>query len=121
MTVTIPVLEDSGLSSRISDHFGSAPFFAVVDLETDAASCIPNPNAEHEHGRCMPADFLREKRVNVVVCRGMGRGALSRLMQAGIACHRTEAVTAADALSRYRSGDTVPLTADSTCHGHGCH
>jgi predicted Fe-Mo cluster-binding NifX family protein len=121
MTITIPVTEDSGLSSKISDHFGSAPFFAMVDLESNTVACVGNPNAEHVHGRCMPVDFLREKGVSAVVCRGMGRGALSRLTEAGIACHVTEAETGAKAVESFRSGRTTVMTADSACHGHGCH
>jgi len=31
--IVIPVVSESGLDSRISEHFGRTPFFAVVDLD----------------------------------------------------------------------------------------
>jgi len=35
MRVVIPVLDEKGLGAQLSEHFGRAPYFAVVDLDKD--------------------------------------------------------------------------------------
>ena len=45
MQICIPVVEDKGLQSRVSAHFGSAPAFMIVDTESGACRAIANTDA----------------------------------------------------------------------------
>ena len=46
MRILIPVLENRGKESRVSPHFGRAPYFALYDSETEKLEIIEN-KSEH--------------------------------------------------------------------------
>ncbi|MFP4624684.1 MAG: NifB/NifX family molybdenum-iron cluster-binding protein [Gemmatimonadota bacterium] len=115
----MPTVNEKGLEARLSPHFGSAPFFTVVDTETGEAAVIANGHAQHEHGHCMPARALEGQGIGAIVCRGLGRRALMKLKGQGMDVLVTEAWTVADALEAYRGGQAVPMTEQQACAGHG--
>lgn len=120
MRLCIPTTTDRGTGSRLSPHFGSAPFFALVDSATGETITIANGHARHEHGRCEPTRSLEGQGVDAVVCRGLGHRALGRLGAGGIPVLATEAWTVAKALEAFRTGTLRPLTPEEACAGgHG--
>ena len=58
MHICIPVLDDRGLDSQVSAHFGSAPGFMIVDTESGSCRLIGNGNQHHAHGMCQPLAAL---------------------------------------------------------------
>ena len=58
MKVIVPLDEQAGKTSRMSEHFGSAPFYAVADTEAGSFEIIQNTSIHHDHGQCTPADFF---------------------------------------------------------------
>ena len=50
MKICIPTTDNNGLESRAHGHFGSAPYFAVVDTETGAVRVEANAGQRHRHG-----------------------------------------------------------------------
>lgn len=119
MRVCLPTIDESGLEARLSPHFGSAPYFTVVDASTGKAMVLPNGQARHEHGRCDPVGGLDGQGIDVVICRGLGRRALARLAERGIAVMATEAWLVADAVRELGRGGLTPVTLDEACAGHG--
>ncbi|MEJ2503938.1 MAG: NifB/NifX family molybdenum-iron cluster-binding protein [Gemmatimonadota bacterium] len=114
MTVCIPTTDDVGAAARLSSHFGRAPFFTIVDVEAARAETVPNPRPRHEKGECDPLGALDGRGVDVVVCRGIGPGALERLRTVGIPVLTTEAWTVGDAVRAFREGRASRVAA-----GHG--
>ena len=84
MKICIPVEENNGLDSRVCAHFGSAPFFLVVDSNTSVCEPIVNDGAHHAHGMCQPLALLEGKDIDGVVVGGIGRGALFKFQAANI-------------------------------------
>ena len=58
MKLCIPVDEDLGLESPVCAHFGSAPYFMIVEVESRTHRAIPNRNTHHQHGACAPLAAL---------------------------------------------------------------
>jgi predicted Fe-Mo cluster-binding NifX family protein len=124
MKLCIPTDDDRGLDGRLSSHFGSAPFFTLVDSETGTARVVANLHENHEPGTCQSAEALRGYGVGAVVCRGLGRRAYGRLRNMGLPVFVTEAEDLAEALEEYRAGRLDRLTSERACHGgrhHGHH
>jgi predicted Fe-Mo cluster-binding NifX family protein len=123
MRICVPIDEDKGLDSRVCDHFGSAPAFLLVDTETKRFDAIVNAHSEHAHGGCAPIGALLGRGVDAFVVRGIGRGALERVLRAGVAAFRTGAASVRDVVAEWEAG--VLAAADSTCgcgdHGPGHH
>jgi predicted Fe-Mo cluster-binding NifX family protein len=76
--VGIPVVDDEGLESRTSAHFGNVPFFAFVELENNQTRNVyikVNSAARIARTKGLgAAQFLVEERVDVVLAGGMGKG-----------------------------------------------
>ncbi|MGD8698241.1 MAG: NifB/NifX family molybdenum-iron cluster-binding protein [Gemmatimonadales bacterium] len=124
MRLCIPTDDDRGLAGRLSSHFGSAPYFTLVESETGEVQVIGNLHSEHEPGACVSADALRGYGVEAVVVRGLGRRAFSRMRTLGLPVYVAEEGEASTALEAFRAGRLGRMTAESACHGgqgHGRH
>ena len=121
MKLCIPVIEDRGFVSTLSDHFGSAPYFAIYDCETTRLSLVGNHEQTHPHGTCNPAGSLTSSGVQSVLCRGMGRRAVSMLAGLGIQVLLVTVQTVEEAVAQYMAGACSELSADKVCPGHATH
>ncbi|PIE05099.1 MAG: dinitrogenase iron-molybdenum cofactor biosynthesis protein, partial [Spirochaetales bacterium] len=73
MIAAVPVLTNSP-DTNMSAHFGSAPFLAIINSETGHVDFIDRSSkVEHE---CAPIAVFNEKKVEAVLCAGIGRGAV---------------------------------------------
>ena len=65
--LVVPSSEEKGLDSRLSQHFGRAPFYVVVDLDEKgniiSDSSIPN-TSEHFGGVGVPPDRIIQLKPN---------------------------------------------------------
>ena len=121
MRICVPTATDEGLDAKVYGHFGSAPFFTVLDTERDVVEIVPNGDQHHEHGKCNPVAALMGIVLDAVLVRGIGRGALLRLTQAGIPVYVAEGDTIRDVGIRFRSGDVSLVDFDAACNGHPQH
>jgi predicted Fe-Mo cluster-binding NifX family protein len=118
MKICFPVQTDDGIESAVFNHFGSAPFFVVVDTDTNALSTINNGDQHHSHGACNPMKALDNQKVDAIVVGGIGAGALSRLNQMGIIVHRSAAATIRENMVLFGSQKLAALTLQGCCGGH---
>lgn len=122
MKAVLPLEENAGMESAMSEHFGSAPFFAVADTLTGTAQIIRNPNSEHVHGQCTPADAFAGMGAEIVICNGIGARAASKMQAQGISVYLADlSPTLGQALKRFMAGELVKVSADQACQGHDCH
>ena len=119
MRLCIPTLDNQGLDARPSDHFGSAPFFTLVDSETEEVVVISNGDRHHPHGRCNPVKHLVGQSVDLVVCQGLGRRALTLLSEQGISVFITWKSSVSAILEAHRKGMLSRMTPEEACHGGG--
>lgn len=117
MKLCIPTDDDQGLAGQLSSHFGSAPYFTLVDSETGDVRVVLNVHAEHEPGACVSAQALMGYGVGAVICRGLGRRAFGRLRVMGLPVYVAEDEEVADALEAFRAGRLARLTSEAACHG----
>lgn len=123
MKLCVPSVDDRGLASGVAGHFGSAPCFTLIDTGDNAVQVLRNDPAAHGHGGCGMAPLLARHGVGVVICRGLGRGALSGLMERGIRVFMADAPDVAGALDAFRARRIAPIAPENACgggHGHGC-
>jgi len=50
MRICVPTENENGLEAAVCAHFGSTPFFSVLDIESEEVESIQNANQHHEHG-----------------------------------------------------------------------
>jgi predicted Fe-Mo cluster-binding NifX family protein len=118
MKVCFPVQHGEGIESRVFNHFGSAPFFVIVDTSTNEVSMIANRDALHAHGACNPILALDNQSIDAVVVGGIGGGALSRLNLAGIRVYRAAAENVRENVVLYLSKGLQEFGVMHVCGGH---
>jgi len=119
MNICIPTMDNNGLDSRVSPHFGIAPFFTLINSETQAAQGIVNERIDHGQGACKPLAGLAGHSVDVLIVAGMGHRAIARLAESGIQAYLFNGSTVSEALKAWRAGELQLLTPDAACSGHG--
>ena len=87
--IAIPVEQDEGLDSRISQHFGKSPYFILIDLHKDGPRnwfVIENPGAGIERKRGIEAaHLLAQHKADVLVAKEVGEGPYHVLRDSSIA------------------------------------
>jgi len=115
--IAIPVEDENGLNARLSQHFGRAPYFAVVELGENGKALnlemVPN-RSEHFGGMGKPPEILMSLRPNAVITYGMGPRALNMFQSANIAVLQTNKNFVKEVIEAYRKDELVELT-------EGCH
>lgn len=115
--IVIPVLDDSGLDAQLSEHFGRAPYFAVIDLNENgrisSQKTVPN-TSEHFGGTGRPPDRILEFHPSALITYGMGPRALSIFQNARVAVLRANTSTVKGVVEAYNKDELVELT-------EGCH
>jgi predicted Fe-Mo cluster-binding NifX family protein len=119
MNICIPVNADQGVGSEVCAHFGSAPFFMIVDTDTRHCRAIPNQNLHHAHGMCQPLMALQGEVLGGIVVGGIGMGALNKLQMAGVKVYLAQHPTVEMTLAAFAAGELQTMTPAAACGGHG--
>ncbi len=119
MKVCFPVFEIEGLESEVYGHFGSAPAFVVVDLDTKELTAITNQDRIHQHGACNPIAGLGGHHVDAIVVGGIGGGALFKLNSSGIRVFQACEGTVAENMLLFKNNELPEYQPGHTCGGHG--
>ena len=118
MKVCFPVQKNEGLESTVYNHFGSAPFFVLVDTAANTVAPVINADQQHARGGCSPIKALGSQRVDAVVVGGIGGGALDKLNQLGIKVYRAQPGTIAGNLELFDAGQLPEYSVQLCCSGH---
>jgi predicted Fe-Mo cluster-binding NifX family protein len=119
MKICIPTTDDAGLDSQPFGHFGSAPYFTLVDVDAEKVEVLNNGNQHHAHGTCHPLRQLGGYGIGAVVCRGLGRRAIASLEANGIDVLITGESTVRGVVEAFRSGRLRKMSPAEACAGHG--
>ncbi len=120
--VAIPVIKDAGLASKVSGHFGKSRGFIVVDSDGAHGQYIDSKLARQAH-ECAPIRALARNGSRVILCRSMGRGALTRCHEAGMRIYSAgEGETVDEVLATFRAGLCPDFPDSALCtHTHQGH
>jgi predicted Fe-Mo cluster-binding NifX family protein len=115
--IVVPVVSDNGLESQIAEHFGRAPYFAVVELDESGnvsnMKTVPNVG-EHAGGMGQSHDHIVKLKPNAIVVYGMGPRGLTAFQDAGVAVLRADGNTVREVIAAHNEDRLQELT-------EGCH
>ncbi|MCF8062247.1 MAG: NifB/NifX family molybdenum-iron cluster-binding protein [Deltaproteobacteria bacterium] len=118
MKIAFPVEENKGLDSPVYGHFGSAPWFVLMDAQGGDLEAVTNEDHHHEHGQCQPGRALGGRPVDAVVVGGIGAGALRKLQAEGVRVFRGVEGSVRENLDLLNSGKLPEFAFEMTCAGH---
>jgi len=119
MKICIPTNDDRGMDAVLCDHFGSAPFFTFIDTETGTCEVMKNGGSDHVHGACRPLEFMGKRPVDAVVCRGLGRGAFSKLQAGGVKVLVSLEADVSETVRAFEEDRLLAMSLERACGGHG--
>ncbi|MEM4728835.1 MAG: NifB/NifX family molybdenum-iron cluster-binding protein [Thermoplasmata archaeon] len=117
MKVAVPTLGERGLDELVSEHFGRAPTFTIVDSETDEVKVIQN-RSEHMGGAGKPPEHLAREGVKVMLPSGMGPRALAMFKSLGIEVYMGARGTVSETLELWKRGRLLPASEETACREH---
>jgi predicted Fe-Mo cluster-binding NifX family protein len=115
--ILVPVVDESGLDAQLSEHFGRAPYFAIVEIDNNKAvvnhETVRN-TSEHFGGSGRPPDIILQLQPDALITYGMGPRALNIFQEAKVAVLRANSSTVRGVVTAYNSDQLEELT-------EGCH
>jgi predicted Fe-Mo cluster-binding NifX family protein len=117
MLISVPITENGDMNSSVSDHFGKAPAYLLIDSMTMNARTIPN-RSDHMGGIGTPPERMAKEKVDVVICSGLGPKALKALMNNGIKVYVGATGTAKEAIAIWQAGGLQIASDENACKSH---
>jgi predicted Fe-Mo cluster-binding NifX family protein len=119
--IAIPVEDASGTEAKVAQHFGQAPYFAIVDLNGENINVeIQRNTGEHAGGTGHPHENLLVLKPNVIIAYAMGPGGLQSFQSAGISVLKAEGNTVKEVIENFKAGKLKELTGGCP-HAHEHH
>ena len=115
--ICVPTMGNNGLKEYVSEHFGRAPTFTVVDLDTNEVMIIPN-TSEHMGGIGKPPEIIASTGTEVMLCSGLGPRAIQMFEQQGVEVFVGAGGTVVDAIKAWKEGRLQEATDANACKMH---
>ncbi|MDW5562116.1 MAG: NifB/NifX family molybdenum-iron cluster-binding protein [Methanomassiliicoccus sp.] len=81
--IAIPTQGSKGMDDRVYEHFGKAPTFTLLNLETGGLTIIDN-TSDHMGGAVSPPELIRSTGADTVAVGHLGAKAADRCAELGI-------------------------------------
>jgi predicted Fe-Mo cluster-binding NifX family protein len=117
MKVCVPTMGNKGMDELVSEHFGRAPTFTVVDTDTKKVEVLKNVS-EHMGGSGVPPEHLSKAGVKIMLSSGMGPRAITMFQQFGIEVYFGACGTVRETIELWKGGKLPPATQEGACQEH---
>jgi len=122
MKIGIPVVNEQGLDSTLSEHFGRTPFYIFAAVENNKVSqydLVRNPFEQHGPGQ-IPT-WVKENGIDTMIVKGIGTRAIGFFSNLGIQVVKATSDNAKMCIEDFLSGktdDSEPGCNHSHSHEH---
>ena len=118
MKIVIPVINNDGLDAQLSEHFGRAPYFTVIELDEKYSVInqrIESNSGEHftgdgHHSTCSHPYRILMFNPDALITYGLGPRALNIFQKANVAVMRAKSSTVRGVLAEYSNNELEELT-----------
>lgn len=124
MKICIPTIDDAEFEGILAEHFGRAPFLTMVDVPKGEVQVVRNPGCHSQAHECHHIPVLASHDVQAIVCRRLGRRALSSLNASGINVFEAPTDASVGRVAALMKSGELPLSnprdqCDEGHRGHG--
>jgi predicted Fe-Mo cluster-binding NifX family protein len=122
--IAISTLDNKGLGSLVSEHFGRCAYFTIAEIEDNRIQSIKatdNPYVGNHAPGQIP-EFIQRQGATVILAGGMGHRAVTFFAQYGIEAVTGAAGTVLQAVQAYLDGNlrgASPCAESQRHHDHG--
>ncbi len=107
MKIAISTIDNNGLESKLSPHFGRCPFYMMVETKGEeilSVEGVENPYYS-SHGPGMVPEFINKQGVDVMISGGMGGSAIAFFKEFKIGVATGASGTVKETLQAYFDGN----------------
>lgn len=108
---------EKGLDEQVGEHFGRVPTYTIYDSDTKEVKVVPN-DSSHTGGTGYPAENIAKMGIDVMLCGGLGRRAITMFEEAGIMVYVGATGTVNDAIASWGNDALTPATDETACAQH---
>lgn len=116
-------MDESGLQSQVSGHFGRAPYFLLFNTTSGEARVVAHRSVHTGQSQQQPPEFLRDQGVEIMLCGNLGPKAVKMFEGFGVEVYSGANGTAEQAISLFKENKLQMATDQNACaehrHGHG--
>jgi predicted Fe-Mo cluster-binding NifX family protein len=118
----IPTENQDGINAPLAEHFGRAPYFTVIDLDSDKKWDVVNVKAienvsEHMGGTGSPHDIISKLQPKALIVHGMGPRGIVAFQSFGIEVLKANSNIVKEVVDAYKQGKLAELT-EGCPHAH---
>jgi len=117
MKVCVPTNGEKGLDENVGEHFGRVTTYTIVNLENEDVKVIQNIS-HHMGGQGYPPEILSKEGVNIMLCNGLGRRAITMFKEFGIEVYVGATGTVKDAIDAFKQGRLQKADEKDSCQKH---
>lgn len=117
MKICVPTSGHGGYDDTVSEHFGRAPTYTIVDVESGKVSVIQN-RSEHMGGSGKPPEQIAQTGAQVLVCSGLGPRAIGMFESYGIEVYVGAYGSVRQAVDLWRAGKLQMASDENACKAH---
>ncbi|HOV51972.1 MAG: Dinitrogenase iron-molybdenum cofactor [Methanosaeta sp. PtaB.Bin018] len=117
MKICVPTMGTEGMNEAICQHFGRAPTFTVVDMDTGDIQILPNVS-EHMGGSGLPTETILKMGVQVMIVGGLGPKAVAAFSSSGVDVYVGAAGSVKDAIDDWQAKMLQRADMDNACKDH---
>jgi predicted Fe-Mo cluster-binding NifX family protein len=117
MKIAFPITTDNGLDSLISDRFGVAEKFMILDLETQESEVVVNQKQIEGNTSCKTGVFDKQTIVDAVITNCIGDGSLRALTTANIRVYAAQGPSIVENLELMKKGELKLFHIFDLCQG----
>ncbi|MEJ2241229.1 MAG: NifB/NifX family molybdenum-iron cluster-binding protein [Candidatus Bathyarchaeota archaeon] len=118
MKIVIPVINENGLDSQLSEHFGRAPYFTVIKLDEKyniMTQKTESNSGEHltgdgHHSSCNHPYRILMFNPDALITYGLGPRALNIFKKANVVVMKAKSSTVREVLYEYSNNQLEELT-----------
>jgi len=117
MKICVPTMGEAGMQEAICQHFGRAPTFTIVDLDSGKITVLPNVS-EHMGGTGLPTETIFAAGVQLMIVGGLGPKAVTMFNEGGVDVFVGATGTVKDAIDDWRANILSRAALDNACKEH---
>lgn len=119
--ICIPTLDESGLLSNISMHFGKTPYFTLIELEDGEIKNIEvnGSSGKHGGGSKTPAEIILDSDADILICGNLGSKAVSMLRGSEMEVYSGASGKVKDILKEWKMGN-LAVADENSCNEKEC-
>ncbi|MFP4190076.1 MAG: NifB/NifX family molybdenum-iron cluster-binding protein [Candidatus Woesearchaeota archaeon] len=99
--IFFPLLDDRGLESRISQHFGHAPYFGLYDMDKKDFKIISNDLDHHDKDKTPIDQIVEAVNPTTIFAKSVGQRAITLIRGKGLGLKTGEFSTVREVLENF--------------------